>query len=129
MGNMKSNLKISEKGQALIGFTIILVLILLIATFVPQRLAVDNAVSGVVVEKYILQYPDVDYYHVVVMLDNGASEDFENTDAIWWLKGNSRSLQANLIIGQHYTFTATGWRVQWLSWFRNIVIAKVKKSL
>lgn len=49
------------------------------------------------------------------------NEVFENTDEILVWKFNSSDLQGNLHIGNTYKVTVIGWRIEWLSWYRNII--------
>ncbi len=87
---------------------------------VPERLAVGQ-VQGTVTDKYIKRFGDNDYFHVVVQFDDGTTEIFHNHDALWWWKWNSADVQQKIKVGQTYHFIVTGWRVPFLSWFRNIV--------
>jgi len=48
-------------------------------------------------------------------------ETFQNSDSLWYLKWNSADVHGRLMPGQTYTFKVYGWRVPFLSWFRNVV--------
>lgn len=91
--------------------------------FIPERLAVDE-VTGTVTDKYIKRYGDSDYFHVAVKYADGTTEVFQNKDALWWWKWDSADVQQELEIGKSYRLTVIGWRVPFLSWFRNIVVAE-----
>jgi hypothetical protein len=49
------------------------------------------------------------------------TETLENTDSLAYLKFNSSDIQGRLKIGQTYTAKVYGWRVPFLSMYRNIV--------
>ena len=99
---------------------VLMVLFVIFSGFIPQRMFVDN-VSGTVADKYIKRY-DTDIFHVVVLLDGGKTEVFQNRDAqVWWWKFNSADVQAELEVGKSYRLTVVGWRFEPLSRFRNIV--------
>lgn len=49
------------------------------------------------------------------------NEVFENTDSWLYLKFNSADYQNNLKIGETYTVKVAGWRIPFLSIYRNIV--------
>lgn len=51
------------------------------------------------------------------------SETFENTDTIWGWKWNSSDIYGKLEKGQICNVTVTGFRVPFLSWYRNIITA------
>lgn len=55
--------------------------------------------------------------------DNENTEVFQNTDN--WLKGkfSSSDLYQKLEVGKRYKGTATGWRIPFISWYRNIIDA------
>ena len=49
------------------------------------------------------------------------SEVFENTDAWLFFKFNSADVQNELTVGKTYKVKVVGWRIQFLSWYRNII--------
>ena len=51
-------------------------------------------------------------------------ETFENTDCFIWFKFNSSDLQGKLERGKKYKAKVYGWRIPFLSVYRNIVKAK-----
>lgn len=53
------------------------------------------------------------------------NEVFENTDALMFFKFNSSDVQGKLDAGQTYKLKVVGWRVPFLSMYRNIV--KIEK--
>lgn len=50
-------------------------------------------------------------------------ETFQDTDTIWLLKYNSSDIYGKIDKGATCTFKVTGWRVPFLSWYRNILSA------
>jgi len=48
-------------------------------------------------------------------------EPLENTDAMLFLKFNSADLQGQLQVGYTYEVTIVGWRIPFISMFRNII--------
>jgi len=53
-------------------------------------------------------------------------EVFENTDTLLKMKFNSSDLYGKIKDGQTCTFTVNGWRVQFLSMYRNILSAECR---
>lgn len=51
-------------------------------------------------------------------------ETFENTDSLWALKFNSSDLYGKLQEGQTCEFDVVGFRVSWMSMYRNILDAR-----
>lgn len=52
------------------------------------------------------------------------NETFENTDSFLVWKFNSSDVQGSLDQGKSYDCSVYGWRVPFLSWYRNIVSCK-----
>lgn len=48
-------------------------------------------------------------------------EVFQNSDSRWALKFNSADFQGRIQVGQTCTFTVVGWRVPFMSMYRNII--------
>ena len=53
-------------------------------------------------------------------------ETFENTDTLWHLKYNSSDLHGTLKDGERYSAKVNGWRVGFLSMYRNIIEVRKK---
>lgn len=49
------------------------------------------------------------------------AETFENTDDFSVMKFNSSDFYGSIAVGQEYCFTVAGWRVPFLSMYRNII--------
>lgn len=54
-------------------------------------------------------------------VETGELYEFENTDNLFRLKWNSSSLQNQLEEGETYRIKTCGWRIQFLSWYPNIL--------
>lgn len=50
------------------------------------------------------------------------NEVFKNTDSWLFLKFNSADVQNKFIVGKTYEVRVVGWRVPFLSWYRNVMI-------
>lgn len=57
----------------------------------------------------------------LIYTDNGV---YENTDTIWYWKWNSSDVYNNLEVGETYQTKVYGFRVPFLSWYKNIVNIK-----
>ena len=51
----------------------------------------------------------------------GESSVFENTDALLHGKFDSSTMQAKIKVGNKYRVKTYGWRVPFLSWYKNII--------
>lgn len=49
------------------------------------------------------------------------NETFQNSDSLLYGKFNSSDFHGRLKDGQKYRLTIVGWRVSFLSWYRNVV--------
>jgi len=58
----------------------------------------------------------------------GQDEVFENTDSYVFLKFTSADLQRDLIVGETYTVKVAGWRIPFLSMFRNIITVEDEQA-
>lgn len=54
----------------------------------------------------------------LVYTDNGV---YENTDTVWYWKWNSSDVYNELEVGKNYQVKVYGFRVPFLSWYKNIV--------
>lgn len=57
----------------------------------------------------------------LVFTDKGV---FENTDTIWHLKFDSSDMYNDLVVGKDYNVVAVGWRIPFLSMYKNIIEIK-----
>lgn len=69
-----------------------------------ERVTIGN--GGTISSKYLI-YTDKEVY--------------ENTDSVWYWKWDSADLYSQLEPGKTYTARVYGFRVPFLSWFRNII--------
>ncbi len=51
----------------------------------------------------------------------GEKEVYQNTDSLWNGKFNSSDFYRDIEPGKTYRFRVYGWRVPFLSWYRNII--------
>lgn len=49
------------------------------------------------------------------------NEVFENVDSLMKFKFNSSDVYGDLKVGESYTYEVCGWRIPFLSWYRNII--------
>lgn len=79
-------------------------------------------VTGTIKEKWMKSAGDSGMkYLFSVDWGNGNLEVIENTDALFFLKFNSSDIYANLQAGQTAKFKVVGWRIPFMSWYRNII--------
>jgi hypothetical protein len=57
----------------------------------------------------------------------GQHETYEDVDSWWYWKFNSSDIYGAIQPGHTYRFFITGWRVPFLSWYRNIITYKLIK--
>lgn len=71
-----------------------------------------------------------DKQSITVSTGNGATnkyliftenEVFKNTDTIWYWKWNSSDFYREIKVGETYNFRVYGWRVPFISWYKNII--------
>jgi hypothetical protein len=75
-----------------------------------------ETVTIAVTDKAIKRYNESDKY--IIYTDN---ETFEITDQFLLGRFNSSDDYGRLKVGETYTVTVNGWRVPFLSWYRNII--------
>lgn len=103
------------------GAFVILFLLIFGGSAAVQYATINKGVQFTVnsLERVVTQ--DSSKYMVFTELDDGNVEVFENRDSLPMFKWNSSDIQAKLKPGKKYTATVTGWRIQFLSMYRNIV--------
>jgi len=79
-----------------------------------------NEVTFTVTKAERVGYGDSSKYLVYTNI-----ETFENTDEMWAGKFNSSDMYGKIVSGQTYNATVTGFRVPFLSMYRNIVKLEV----
>lgn len=75
-----------------------------------------ETVTITVTDKAVKRYDESDKY--IIYTDN---ETFEITDKLLLGRFNSSDDYGRLKVGETYTVTVNGWRVPFLSWYRNII--------
>ena len=98
---------------------------------VRDKVMVDH-VSGHITNSYVKNEGNAGVYYVVLQKDDGTTEVFQDRDSLWQWKWNSSDAFAQLTAiqknNQHVTFEVTGWRIQFLSWYRNIITVETDNS-
>jgi len=89
--------------------------------------------TGTVVDKYqkatFSNDTGKDRFYVVVDVSNDSRVVFVNEDEFFKWKFNSADVQASLEVGKHYEITTVGWRIPFLSMFKNIIkVTPVKEN-
>ena len=110
------------KDWAIIG--LLLVLISIYPTIYRMS---SETILVTVKEKERISYGSGDdlSHKFIIYTEN---EVFENTDSWLFLKFNSTDFQRKLELDGRYIVKVSGWRIPFLSWYRNIVkIEQVKK--
>lgn len=104
-----------------LGAFIVLFILIFGGNAAMEYATVERGVQFTVnsLERVVTQ--DSSKYMVFAERDNGDVEVFQNTDSVPMFKWNSSDIQAKLKPGKKYTATVTGWRIQFLSMYRNIV--------
>lgn len=125
MNNGKANprtLRLSRLGAFLRHSHSFVLLIGALCSFIPERVVVETVV-GVVTDAEISRVTDnsADQFLVTVEKADGSTEVFEVDDAFWWLKFDATDRYFALKQGGQFKLTVTGWRIPFLSTFRNIV--------
>ncbi|MBS3090283.1 DUF1523 domain-containing protein [Candidatus Pacearchaeota archaeon] len=111
----------SKLKNILAGATIAGGLALAVATFNLPHLCRET-VTATVKDKEVKRYKDKDKY--LIFTDKGV---FEDTDSWVELKFNSSDLYGKLERGKSYNLGVYGWRIPFLSKYRNITKIKEKK--
>lgn len=104
------------------GFMITIAVIILLTT----AIMVANIASKDVVEATVSRTERIangDDSKYLVFTEEG--EVFQNSDSWFFLKFNSSDLHGQIKAEQHYRFTVHGYRIHWLSAYRNILKAEV----
>ena len=97
---------------------VILFVVVLTATYGILWLKSCAVETFKVEDKERVYYPDRGDSKYLIFTNRGV---FENTDTIFKMKFNSSDVYGKLKRGRIYTVEACGWRVQPLSWYKNII--------
>lgn len=114
--------EVKMKNPGWIGVGVIAGLLAVTSGFSYARYALTKAEVPVTVTREPMREckgsgENIDCRYVVYT----ANEVFENRDSWWVLKFNSSDVQGKLRVNGNYCLMVTGFRVGWLSWYRNIV--------
>jgi hypothetical protein len=115
----------SNVPASLIVVFVGLVVLLLLASITAGvlKVTVRDTVTNVVVtdkERVTTGSGDTASSKYLIFTSN---EVFENTDSLLLFKFNSSDVYGSIQRGQTCTFEVVGWRVPFLSWYRNIAKA------
>ena len=115
--NSKSKKRKYDNISLIVLAGVVLILILSSALF--SRLTVDNLTVTVTdKERIVTGSGDSLSSKFLVYCD---SEVLENSDSWWHLKFDSADFQGQLAKDKTYNVKVYGWRVPFLSWYRNII--------
>ena len=104
------------------AFALFAFMFLVIALSIIISYASVAQIDVVIKEKWIkASGSDSQKYFFSVSDGNGALEVLENTDSIYFLKFNSSDVYANLQPGDRINARVFGWRIPFMSWYRDII--------
>lgn len=109
-----------------VNIGIIVVIVLIVGSLIASPIiafSTKDTVTVTVTDKE--RIGDRDSSRYLIFTDRGT---FENTDTLWYWKFNSSDVYGKLKKGQKYTMNVYGWRVPFLSWYKNIISAKIIKE-
>jgi len=98
---------------------IILVIVLVVGAIISSPIiaySTDVYVEDIVKEKERITKRDSSKYLIF-----GETETYENTDSLWYWKWNSSDIYGDLEEGKTYRLRVYGWRIPFMSWYRNII--------
>lgn len=104
--------------------TIIVIVLLILFGWVGIATSTNHhAVVATITEKERVVDGDSSKYLIFTKTQDGDVLVLQNTDSFINAKFNSSDLYAKLEVGKTYTFDLVGYRVQFFSWYENIVNA------
>lgn len=121
MGNY-NNLMTSSKISAFKMITISVLILVIISLTFMYKMSVDYVDIEVIDKERIVETTSETISSKYLIFSN--KEVFENTDSFIFFKFNSSSLQGKLQKGRKYRIKVVGWRIPFLSSYRNIITAK-----
>lgn len=95
---------------------IILILLTVIGFPFVKRVITEEQVTITITDKDVKRYDDSDKY--LIYTENGT---FEITDTVAYWRWDSSDLYGRIEIGKTYTATICGWRIPFLSSYKNII--------
>ncbi|HNS64964.1 MAG TPA: hypothetical protein PKJ26_00535 [Candidatus Woesebacteria bacterium] len=115
----------SSSDSAAGGCGCLIILLILGLIWIPIYRASGETITATVVKTVI---DDGATFFVLQQEGRQGVEIFENDDSWAFLKFDSNNLLMDIEVGQTYEFKIAGWRVPFLSWFRNIIEAELIPS-
>ncbi len=112
-----------SNGDTATGCTVIAVLVVLLLLVVVRPIAYRVSGTDQITVKVVKleQVKKQDTGKYLVFTDG---EVFEITDSLMFLRWDSSDLYGRMEAGKTYRVRVAGWRVQPLSWYRNIISAE-----
>jgi len=103
-----------------VGFFGVFILIAtIIGLSIVKNLTIETVSITVLEKERIVENDDGNISSKYLVFTD--AEVFENTDTIFHFKFNSSDIQRDLRINETYTVEVVGFRVPFLSWYRNII--------
>ena len=105
-------------GLSFIGVAVLVIGLLLISPIIAystDELVVFNVKDK---ERVVTGSGDSMTSKYLVYTDKGV---YENTDTIWYWKWNSSDVYNDLEVGKTYQVKVYGFRIPFLSWYKNVV--------
>lgn len=108
--------------MVMFAIMIIVVIICLFAgcSHTIDRNTNERQIIGTVTDKDIKRYGEEDKYLVFIETEDGETEVMEITDSLIYGKFDSSDIYGSLKVNEKYTFTITGSRNEFWSWYPNI---------
>lgn len=107
------------------GCGCLVIVIVLALIWIPIYRASSETITATVVKTVI---DNGSTFFVLQQEGQQEVEIFENDDSWAFLKFDSNNLLMEIEVGQTYKFKVAGWRLPFLSWFRNIIEAELIPS-
>ena len=110
---------------ALIALAVLVLLGSCVGFYVARDLGTVDHVSGHITNSYVKNEGNSGVYYIVLQKDDGSTEVFQDTDSALQGKWNSSDVFAQLTSiqknNQHVTLRVAGWRIPFLSMYRNVL--------
>lgn len=116
----------NQKGQVgsiVIGLISIILFVTLFVLSIVRATHKDTTVDTVIRSERVVDSTG----HSARYLIFGQHETLEDVDSYWYWKFNSSDIYGAIQPNHTYQFIVTGWRVPFLSWYRNIISYKLIK--
>ena len=107
------------KGKVDLGCVVVIVLFIIAALILPPMLTSETITITVTDKERVMQGSGENASSKYLVFTE--TEVFENTDCLVLWKFNSSDVYGQLEIGETYQVQVYGWRIPFLSMYRNIV--------